>query len=481
MTTPNKVSDPAPHAVESPDRMPTRNAEAVRILYVEDDAISGRLVKAIAEKEGFTLEVVGTERDCWKSVSEDPPQLFLLDLSLPDGSGLDLLTKLREKHPDTPAIVVTASDSIQDVIGAMRRGAADYLTKPVDARRMAVSIANAVRLTRQQKEIARLRADVSQAYSPEQLVGTSAAMDQVRALIRRAAASEATVLIVGESGTGKELVARALHTSGPRVAGPFVDVNSAALTESLLESELFGHEKGAFTSAISRRRGKFEQAHGGTVFLDEIGDMPLATQAKMLRVLQERSFQRVGGDERISVDVRVICATNRNLDEDAARGAFRKDLFYRINTLVIELPSLKQRITDIPELARHFLTRFNREEKRAVRDFSTGAMEALCAHSWPGNVRELQHAIERAVLVCDGEEIQPEHLPPAVCRSGSVAPAPQTGEGLIEAVERLERSMILAALEKNGWVKARAARALGVTERILSYKMNNLGIEKQGA
>jgi len=229
---------------------------------------------------------------------------------------------------------------------------------------------------------------------------------------------------------------------------------------------------------VSRRRGKFEQADGGTIFLDEIGDMPLPTQAKMLRVLQERSFQRVGGDERINVNVRVICATNRNLEDDARKGTFRKDLFYRINTFVIEIPSLRERVVDIPELARHFLARTNRTEKRAVQGISATAMEALCSHPWPGNVRELQHAIERAVLVCDGDEIQPDHLPPAVLRDqGAPAPAGET-QGLIEAVERLERSMILAAMDRNGWVKARGARALGVSERILAYKMNNLGIER---
>ena len=303
-------------------------------------------------------------------------------------------------------------------------------------------------------------------------------MDGLRKTIRRAAASDATVLIIGESGTGKELVARGLHASGPRAAGPYIDVNSAALTETLLESELFGHEKGAFTSAIARRRGKFEQAHGGTLFLDEIGDMPLPTQAKMLRVLQERAFQRVGGDERINVDVRVICATNRILEEDAKKGTFRSDLFYRINTFVIEIPPLRERAADIPDLARHFQARANRHEKRQVQGFAPKAMEALCSHLWPGNVRELQHAVERGVLVCDGEEIRPEDLPPAVLR-GQAAPAKaDEGGGLIETVERLERSMILAALDKHGWVKSRAARALGVTERILSYKMTNLGIEK---
>jgi two-component system NtrC family response regulator len=465
------------HGVESAVTTP-RSAEAVRLLYVEDDATSARLVRTIAEKEGYLFTHAPNEKECWRSVAEETPGLFLIDLTLPDGSGLDLMSKLREKHPGVPAIVVTASDSREDIIGAMQRGAVDYMQKPVDARRMLVSIANALKMNTQQREIARLRSDVSEAYSPDHLVGASPAMDRVRQHIRRAAASEATVLIVGESGTGKELVARALHAAGPRVAGPFVDVNSAALAETLLESELFGHEKGAFTSAVSRRRGKFEQADGGTIFLDEIGDMPLPTQAKMLRVLQERSFQRVGGDERIDVNVRVICATNRNLEDDARKGAFRKDLFYRINTFVIEIPSLRERVADIPELARHFLARTNRIEKRQVLGLSEQAMKALCSHPWPGNVRELQHAVERAVLVCDGDEILPEHLPPAVLREQAPAAPAGEAEGLIEAVERLERSMILAAMDRHNWVKARAARALGVTERILAYKMNNLGIEK---
>jgi len=379
------MSQGSPAPEESPGRQDARApgpkaGEPLRILYVEYDPTSARLVKAIAEKEGYAVTLATNQRECLKLVAEDPPGLLLIDLTLPDVAGLDLLARLRQSHPGIPAIIVTASDSVQDIIGAMQRGAADYLTKPVDARRMLVSLGNAVKLTVQQKEIARLRADLSDAYSPDQLVGSSAPMEALRKTIRRAAASEATVLIIGESGTGKELVARALHASGPRVSGPFVDVNSAALAETLLESELFGHEKGAFTSAIARLRGKFEQAHGGTLFLDEIGDMPLPTQAKMLRVLQERTFQRVGGDERITVDVRVLCATNRNLEEDARKGAFRSDLFYRINTFVIEIPPLRERAADVPELARHFLARSNRQEKRQVQGFSAGAMAALCSH-----------------------------------------------------------------------------------------------------
>jgi DNA-binding NtrC family response regulator len=248
--------------------MTAKNGDPIRILYVEDDPTSARLVKMIAEKEGYSLIHAPCEKECQRIVATDPPGLFLIDLHLPDVSGLDLLTQLKKKYPAIPAIVVTASDSISDVIGALQRGAVDYVTKPVDARRMLVSIANALKLSTQEHQIARLRADVTGAYSPEQLLGASPAMEQVRQHIRRAAASEATVLINGESGTGKELVARALHAAGPRVAGPFIDVNSAALAETLLESELFGHEKGAFTSAVSRRRGKFEQADGGTIFLD---------------------------------------------------------------------------------------------------------------------------------------------------------------------------------------------------------------------
>jgi len=335
-------------------------------------------------------------------------------------------------------------------------------------------------LAAKQREIVRLRSEVQKESTPEVLLlGSSAPMEKLRALLRKVAASEATLLVTGESGTGKELVARALHYGGPRARRPFVDVNCAAFTEGLPESELFGHEKGAFTGAATRHQGKFEQAHEGTLFLDEIGDMPLPIQAKILRVLQERSFERVGGTEKVRVDVRVICATNRDLDEAVRKGTFRQDLLYRINPLVIEVPPLRERASDIPELAEHFLARATRAEKRDVRDFSAAAMERLKAHAWPGNVRELQHAVQRAVLVCEGRSIEPEHLPPAVARRDTPAAAAEPGkERLIESLERLERSLIVAALDKEGWVKSRAARTLGLNERVLSYKMNNLGIEK---
>jgi DNA-binding NtrC family response regulator len=315
------------------------------------------------------------------------------------------------------------------------------------------------------------------------VIGTSSGMEEVRDMIRHAAQTDATVLISGESGTGKELVAKALHYASRRAAKPFVDVNCAAMTETLIESELFGHEKGSFTNAFSRRRGKFEQAHGGSFFLDEIGDMPLVTQAKMLRVLQERSFQRVGGEEKISVDVRVICATNQNLETCVEAGTFRLDLFYRINPFRIEVPPLRARPTDIPELVNHFFNAASRVGNTHVRSVSGEAMIALQQHNWPGNVRELQNAIERAYTVCHDDEIQISHLPPAVLRKAPALRPPSESDAgdtrnLVEKTEQYERSIIMAELAKYEWNKTRAASALGITRRILSYKMQNLGIDK---
>lgn len=459
----------------------------IHILYVEDDLPSGRLVRSIAETEGYSVQVVTTGQAFLKMLAEEKPDLLLVDLHLPDASGLDLLAKARLRLPEAPVIVVTASSSVHDVIKAMKGGATDYLTKPVEHQRLVVSLRNAAKIMWQQQDLSNLRSDLKETYKLEHMVGSAGAMERVRDMIRQAAPSDATVLITGESGTGKELVAKALHYASPRVGKAFVDVNCAALTETLIESELFGHERGAFTSAFSRRRGKFEQANGGSIFLDEIGDMPLATQAKMLRVLQERSFERVGGEERIKVNVRVICATNHDLEVAVKKGAFRLDLLYRINTLVIDLPPLRERKGDVPELARHFLAVEGRSGKYPARAISEAAMVALCQHDWPGNVRELQNAIGRALTVCTEEEIQLFHLPPALLRAAPL-PVPQAivdptrgnagTRNLVEAVEQFERAIIISALEKHDWNKTRAAHALQVTRRIFAYKMQNLGIDK---
>jgi DNA-binding NtrC family response regulator len=456
----------------------------VQILYVEDDPSSGRLVQSIAETEGYSVKVVGTGKDFLQRLRVDKPDLLLVDLHLPDAFGLDLVAQARVQLPEAPIIVLTASNDIDHVVKALSGGAIDYLTKPIDHQRFIVSLTNAVKMLQQQRDLNKLRSEVRETYKVEHMIGSSPEMEHVRALILQAAPTDATVLITGESGTGKELVARALHYASPRVGKAFVDINCAALTETLIESELFGHEKGAFTNAVSRRQGKFEQANGGSIFLDEIGDMPLSTQAKMLRVLQERSFERVGGESKINVNVRVICATNKNLEACVENGTFRLDLFYRINLFVIDLPPLRERVSDIPELAYHFLAAGSRTGKSGVRGISDAALKIFSEHSWPGNIRELQNAIERALTVCDQNEIQPAHLPPALFRTAAAAPPTTESIGsknLIEALEDFERTMILAALKKHDWNKSRAAVALGVTRRILSYKMQNLGLEKPQA
>ena len=436
----------------------------------------------MVEREGYAIKAVSTGQEFLKNLGENRPDLVLVDLHLSDVSGLDLMAKSRQRYPEVPVIVITASNSVIDVLTALRSGATDYVTKPVEHQRLVVSLANALKMLHQQQDLANLRSELNETYRLEHIIGRTPAMENVREMIRHAAPSDATVLILGESGTGKELVARALHYSSPRFAKPFIDVNCAALTDTLIESELFGHERGAFTSAISRRRGKFEQANGGSLFLDEIGDMPLSTQAKILRVLQERSFQRVGGEEKITVNVRVICATNRNLEEAVHSGSFRNDLFYRVNMFAIDVPPLRERLADVPELVWHFLAVSGRSGRYTARSISDAAMAALCEHRWPGNVRELQNAIERALMICREDEIQISQLPPAVLSVKEAQPAhsaaASTAHNLVEAVEAFERSIIVDALEQCDWNKTHAARQLGVTRRILSYKMTTLGIDR---
>ena len=452
------------------------------ILYVEDDAPSGRLLQSIAQAAGYNVHVVGTGREFLLALATEQPDVLIVDLHLPDVNGLELLAKARQRLPNVPVLVVTASNAVDDAVRAIQAGATDYLSKPLDHQRLIVSLSNAVKLSSHQQELSRLRLEVGQRYKLEHILGSSAAMAQVRDMIEHAARRDATVLITGESGTGKELIAKALHFASRRAIKPFVDVNCAALTETLIESELFGHEKGAFTGAMARRRGKFEQAHGGSLFLDEIGDMPMSTQAKMLRVLQERSFQRVGGEEKIVVDVRVIGATNQDLEACVAAGRFRLDLLYRINPLVIEVPPLRDRREDIPDLVSYFLKTATEQGNGQALGISDTAMGVLQNHRWPGNVRELQNAVERALMLCDDDEIQVCHLPPPILRNSTMTPPPavkQTGTpNLVESVEQHERSIIVVELLKHNWNQTRAAASLGVSRRILAYKMQNLGIER---
>jgi len=463
---------------------PPVTSVAPRILAVDDEPSIRELIERFLASDGYQVTTVATGREFLEAVQRLSPDLCILDIDLPDANGVALLTQVRESS-DVPAIMLTGADSAATAVLALRAGASDYLTKPLtDWRKLSVAIRNALTISRQSRELHDLRVAVRDTYGLESIIGSSVRMTESKAMARKLAGSDATVLIRGESGVGKELFARAIHTGGGRAKGPFIDVNCAALTESLLESEIFGHEKGAFTGAVGRRVGKFEQADGGTIFLDEIGDMPMATQAKLLRVLQERSFQRVGGSEKVTVNVRVLSATNQPLEKAVAENTFRQDLYYRINTVTLEVAPLRDRKEDIFALASHFIALAARRDGRAVPALSAEARECLMRHSWPGNIRELENAMTRAVILCDGAQLEPRMLPPQVLgasRGAAVgipaADAVPSG-GLLESVEALERRMITDAMEKHDWIKARAARALGLTERILAYKIATYGIAR---
>ncbi len=452
-----------------------------RVLCVDDDPLIRDAVRRLLEPKLYEFAGAASGAEALAILAAENIDVVISDHSMPSMTGLELLSRMSELHPKIPFIMLTGQATLDDAVSAMKGGASDFISKPVDAARLSASLKNAIRLRDKDSAIDRLQLEVRDVHSVDGILGRSELMEDVRKLVQKTAHSDVAVLILGETGTGKELVARALHYGGPRAERPFVDVNSSVATESLLDSELFGHEKGSFTGAAGRRRGQFEQADGGTLFLDEIGDMPLSTQAKILRTLQEHTIRRVGSEDAVGVDVRVVCATHRDLESAIKAGTFRQDLYYRISTLVIELPPLRARPEDLPELVEHFALRACRREGRRPLSVSSGALECLQAYSWPGNVRELQHAVDRAVLLADKDQIQEDDLPFAVRRrketETETEPRAEAGLGLIEAVDRLERSMIQAALLKNDGVKARAARELRVSERRLSYKMMNLGIE----
>jgi len=417
--------------------------------------------------------------------NEGPFDVVLLDMKMPGMNGLETLRKLRAHTPDLPVIMVTAITDARTAHQAGLWGAADYLNKPFDVKEIQFVVERAINERN-------LRAEPPPAAPCpfEEIVGRSPALEAVFALVRRVMDTDTTVLITGETGTGKELVARALHFNSHRKSGPFVPVHCAAIPSELLESELFGHEKGAFTGAVQRRIGMFEAAQGGTLFLDEIGEMALGTQAKLLRAIQEREIRRVGSQETITINVRLVCATNRNLAAEVRQGRFREDLFYRINVVPVELPPLRARKEDIPVLVRHFAEKFAREFKRAVPQFTPAALDTLVRYPWPGNVRELQHAVERLLVTCDAVTIDVGHLPFAISQAetdgaaplpaATAGPSPPPGEpgpvDLPKMTEELERKAIEEALRRADGVITEAARLLNITRRMLRYKIAKLGI-----
>ncbi len=450
-----------------------------RVLVV-DDEVGVRESLRMLLKGDCEVVVASDVAAALRSIGEAPPDLILLDLVMPGRSGLDLLAELSGQPNPPPVMVLTATQTVATAVEAMKRGAADYVTKPFEAHALRIKVRQLLERRALEQEVVQLRAQVEGKERLGGLIGRSQAMQEVFSTIRRMADSKATVLIRGESGTGKELAARALHDLSSRSAENFVPVNCAAIPESLIESELFGHERGAFTDAVEKRIGRFEAAIGGTLFLDEIGELATAVQAKLLRVLQERTLERLGGSETIDLDVRVIAASNRDLDRDVAEGRFREDLFYRINVLPLALPSLRERREDIRPLAIHFLEQSCRAAGHRVLDLPSEVCSILERHPWPGNVRELENAIEHAVALCDGVEFKIENLPRAVVREGRVEAlrdAVRSGRlGLDQAIADFEREILQEALEHSGWNQTRTAEQLRITRRALKLKMDRVGL-----
>ena len=439
-----------------------------RILVVDDEVNARTALTELLRDEGYAVDSAADAFKALGKVAEFAPDLVLTDLKMPGMDGLQLLARLHQDDPELPVIVMTAFGEVETAVRAMRSGARDYLAKPVNVGELSVVVARELEQRRIRQEAGLLRSRLSEKYSFSNIIGNSAPMQEVFKTVSQIAASRASVLITGESGTGKELIAAAIHERSTRAKGPFVKLHCAALAESLLESELFGHERGSFTGAATRRDGRFFQANHGTLFLDEIGEISPAIQVKLLRFLQEREFERVGGNETISVDVRVIAATNRNLQHMVAEGKFREDLFYRLNVINLEMPALRARASDIPLLAGHFLRKYAAENDKQLRGFSGEALEHLTAHSWPGNVRELENVVERAVVLAQSAEITLADLPPQLATA-----KPREGIQIPGArMDDIERYAITKTLESTGGSTSRAAEILNISVRKIQYKLH---------
>ncbi|MEQ1656294.1 MAG: sigma-54 dependent transcriptional regulator [Nitrospira sp.] len=452
-----------------------------RVLLIDDEARVRTSLKMVLEPNYEILQAADAQEGL-ETFRKEGPDLVLLDVILPGTDGLAVLETLRSESRMTPVIMLTGTKSVKTAVDAMKLGAADYLSKPFDVEELRIVVDRALSSQALEREVKQLRAQVVQRYAFHNLIGKSQGMQEIYAKIEQVADSRTTVLITGESGTGKELVAKALHYNSGRREKPFIALNCAALPETLIESELFGHEKGSFTDATARRVGQFELANTGTLFLDEIGDLSAMTQAKLLRVLQEREFTRIGGVQSIKVDVRIVAATNRNLEDMVRKGQFREDLYYRINVISLFLPPLRERGEDIPLLAKHFLAKRVEEEKRPHIEFGKEALEVLTRYPWPGNVREMENIIEQAFIWSQNcPQITQEHLPTIMMksdsRSSSLRDDTLAGRMSLEkAVMEFEREIILDALKRTNYVQTHAANLLGISRRMLKYRMDTLGI-----
>lgn len=447
-----------------------------RVLVVDDEAGARTSLKHLLGAQGFSVDLAAEGEAALERIAELPPDVVVTDLEMPKMDGMALIAKLREVDPSLPVIVATSAVEVRSAVLAMRAGAVDYITKPIEIEELVLSIERAIVDRNVRVENENLRRQLRERYGEgmQGLIGASTAMQNVYRLARQVAASRATVLITGESGTGKSELARAIHGLSPRADKPFVPVHCASYAENLLESELFGHEKGSFTGADKRRVGRFEQANYGTIFLDEIGEIAPAMQVKLLTVLQDRRFERVGGNESVQLDVRILAATNRNLEADVAAGRFREDLFYRLDVVHIEMPPIRQRGADILVLAETFLQRFALENNKQISGFTDRARTRIRTHRWPGNVRELENSIERAVVLCEDERIDETHLPQASIGSSGLDGIQIPGATMAE----LEKFAILKTLEFVDGSTVRAAEILDVSTRTIQYRLHEYGIAR---
>ncbi len=457
----------------------TNSASVGSILIVDDEAEIRESLRTLLELEGFDVDVAASGEEGINRLGERPFELVLLDLALPDRNGLDVLADVRAQDPQQAVIMITAYGTVENAVRAMQSGAANFIQKPWDNEKLLADVRAAVARRRAEEENVQLKRALKQRYNFENIVGKSEPMLKIFDLVAQVANSRSTVLLQGESGTGKELIAKAIHLNSSRRERSFVPVNTGSMPPDLLESTLFGHVKGAFTSAIASKKGLFEIADRGTLFLDEIGNMGMDTQSKILRVLQDRKFMHLGGVQEIQVDVRIIAATNVDLKQLVREGKFREDLYYRLNVISIDLPALRQRKEDIPLLVDHFVQKYSEENERSLRRVNTEALRALVSYSWPGNVRELENVIERAVVLSSGIEIGPELLPDQIVDRNPVFPVleQRADASLFDIVEDCERRIITDMLEKCSWNQTETAERFRVPLSTLNQKIKRLNIE----